>query len=380
MDYGPSLMATFEIGDDGTNFAYKGIAVRLDPGQGGVSRGRALDGLRPRHAAARGVVDRRRVHRLERDQLQRPARDPPAGRRASSRSPTRSAPAGRTRGRPFDDPRLRGRDGRPYGPLPRSWAHYRGLYRHGDQVDPVVHGRRYRSPGDAGGRDSADSSPVFTRTFNLGPRDKTWSCRSPTCPEARLRTLASGGRCRGRGRLPRAGAGSRSNPPARPRRSGSTGNTDVEIAKPEDFDLSRGRLHDRRADQDAGAAGPSSARRPPATSWVRDGKALFVRKGKLVFDIGWVGAVASKRRVDDDRWHEVVLTYEHETGRVRLYIDGRRDGEGSCCQPEGSLANASSGSATRPPTSPSQSYFDGLIAEVRLYEQAHRARRGRRRS
>ena len=41
MDYGPSLMATYEVGDDGSNFAYKGIAVRLDPGQGGVSRGSA---------------------------------------------------------------------------------------------------------------------------------------------------------------------------------------------------------------------------------------------------------------------------------------------------------------------------------------------------
>src|SRR5262249_45763429 len=40
MDYGPSLMATVEIGEDETNYAYKGIAVRLDPGPGGVSRGR----------------------------------------------------------------------------------------------------------------------------------------------------------------------------------------------------------------------------------------------------------------------------------------------------------------------------------------------------
>ena len=41
MDYGPSLINTYEIGRDGTNFAYKGIAVRLDPGPGGISRGSA---------------------------------------------------------------------------------------------------------------------------------------------------------------------------------------------------------------------------------------------------------------------------------------------------------------------------------------------------
>src|SRR5215471_17908864 len=40
MDYGPSLMNTYEIGGPGLNIAYKGIAVRLDTGAGGVSRGK----------------------------------------------------------------------------------------------------------------------------------------------------------------------------------------------------------------------------------------------------------------------------------------------------------------------------------------------------
>ncbi|MFO0936367.1 MAG: DUF6797 domain-containing protein [Gemmataceae bacterium] len=40
MDYGPNLMNTYEVGGPGHNIAYKGIAVRLDAGAGGVSRGR----------------------------------------------------------------------------------------------------------------------------------------------------------------------------------------------------------------------------------------------------------------------------------------------------------------------------------------------------
>ena len=40
MDYGPTLAHTYEIPGLEHNFAYKGIAVRLDPGGGGVSRGR----------------------------------------------------------------------------------------------------------------------------------------------------------------------------------------------------------------------------------------------------------------------------------------------------------------------------------------------------
>ena len=50
-DYGPFLAGTFEVGKDGTNIARKGLAVRLDPGTGGVGRGHAwmlyeLDTLR----------------------------------------------------------------------------------------------------------------------------------------------------------------------------------------------------------------------------------------------------------------------------------------------------------------------------------------------
>ena len=39
MDYGPTLTATYELGNNGANFAHKGIAVRLDAGPGGISRG-----------------------------------------------------------------------------------------------------------------------------------------------------------------------------------------------------------------------------------------------------------------------------------------------------------------------------------------------------
>ena len=41
MDYGSCLLATIEAGSDLSNVAYKGIAVRLDPGQGGSPAGRA---------------------------------------------------------------------------------------------------------------------------------------------------------------------------------------------------------------------------------------------------------------------------------------------------------------------------------------------------
>ena len=58
------------------------------------------------------------------------------------------------------------------------------------------------------------------------------------------------------------------------------------------------------------------AQAPAAGPWAPDGKALFVRGGQLVFDIGWVGAVASRTRVDDGKWHDVAMTWDHATGTV----------------------------------------------------------------
>jgi hypothetical protein len=38
-DYGPTLTGTFEVDAGGTNIAYAGVAVRLDPGPGGLDAG-----------------------------------------------------------------------------------------------------------------------------------------------------------------------------------------------------------------------------------------------------------------------------------------------------------------------------------------------------
>lgn len=65
-----------------------------------------------------------------------------------------------------------------------------------------------------------------------------------------------------------------------------------------------------------------------AGQWVRNGKSLFVKGGKLVFDVGWVGAVRSSKRIADGRWHSFAVTYEAKTSQVTLFVDGKRDGRG----------------------------------------------------
>jgi putative heme-binding domain-containing protein len=171
MDYGPSLAATYEIGGDGSNFAYKGIAVRLDPGQGGVSRGHAWmvydhDTLRLAGAwTGRGFIDWDGINFNGRHQVH-----PRLVGRVHVANPGGPGWADPEHGS-FADRRLRGRDGRPYGPLPRPWAHYRGLYHHGDRVIlayTVGTTDVLEMPGLE--LDPAHPDlPIFTRTLDIGP-------------------------------------------------------------------------------------------------------------------------------------------------------------------------------------------------------------------
>jgi mono/diheme cytochrome c family protein len=64
---------------------------------------------------------------------------------------------------------------------------------------------------------------------------------------------------------------------------------------------------------------------PPEGEWVHDAKALFLRGGRLVYDIGWVGALTSAQNWNDGEWHRVVLL-SHD-GLARLYVDGELEGE-----------------------------------------------------
>lgn len=171
MDYGPNLIATYEIGTGGSNFAYKGIAVRLDAGPGGVSRGRSWlvfdhDTLRVGAGwSGQGFIDWKGINFDGRHEVH-----PSLVGRIAFANPIGPGWANPDTGS-FDDPRLRGRDGRPYGPLPRGWAHYKGLYHFGNQVivsctvgDVSV----LEMPGHA----TTPSGSLFTRTFNIGPRSK----------------------------------------------------------------------------------------------------------------------------------------------------------------------------------------------------------------
>ena len=179
MDYGSCLLATIEAGDDHSNIAYKGIAVRLDPGQGGVSRGRAWvlyehDTLRLAAAwTGQGFIDWKGINFNGEHQVH--PRLVGKVDVANADGPGWANPDDPSAG----DRRIVGRDGRRYGPLPSSWARYQGFYRHGDRV---VLAYRIGATDilEMPGLETDPAQPrvpIFTRTLEVGPSTVELSMR-----------------------------------------------------------------------------------------------------------------------------------------------------------------------------------------------------------
>jgi mono/diheme cytochrome c family protein len=174
MDFGPVMMWTLEA--QRGNIAQKGIAIRLDSGTGGVSKGRAWmmyehDTMRVAAAWAGGDFINWRniafdgshhVHPSIRGEIAFTQPDEPAWADPASQS--------------YADTRFRGPDGKRYGPLPHSHVRYRGLYQHGERsvLFYQIGGREVlESPGCVG----QSGQLVFTRAFRVAPGTGAIECR-----------------------------------------------------------------------------------------------------------------------------------------------------------------------------------------------------------
>ncbi len=402
MDYGPNLTASYEIGRDASNFAYKGIAVRLDPGGGGVSRGRYWmiydeDTLRVAAAwSGEGFIDynaimlngKHAIHPRIVGQLHFENKTGPGWANPQTvNSGTGS----------FEDPRFLGRDDRPYGPLPRDWAHYKGLYHQGNRVI-VSYTVGETSVLEMPAVDASSDVAVFTRTMNIGPRRRDMILQVVEQPDSEsglIETVggdsagdaasAVGGDSVGdaaSGRIAVFGPGGSlaveepESPtgPATPEGPSETtalafnGATHVEIDKCSDLDMSGGdyticaRIKTKRG-------GTILCKTAPAGNWARGGQSLFVRDGKLAFDVGFVGVVSSRGSVADNRWHEVAMTYQHDGNRIRLFIDGKLDGEGRLKplgQDQGYVVRLGYTSADFP----QRPFLNGQMSDVCFYGRA----------
>lgn len=320
MDYGSSLINTYEIGTDGHNFAYKAIATRLDSGPGGIANGEywmAFDHDTLRTAAAwqgKGFIDWNGIHFNGRHAIHpRVVGD------------VQFENVGPGWGNPetgsFEDPRLVGRDGRKYGPLPREWAHYKGLYHFGDK-SIIKYTVGTTEVLEMPGVEVTANGPRYTRSMNLGRRDKPMILQVVRHSAGKKSGGAFSANSKYIAIEPLATE-------LDTRRSGKLkfdGSTHLQIQKSSDaFDMQSDYTITARIKTKADGAIFTFTK--PNSKWVPDGKSLFIRNGRLTFDIGWVGAVSGKKKITNGKPTNVALTYTKQTGIVRLYVNGRLDGQ-----------------------------------------------------
>jgi putative heme-binding domain-containing protein len=378
MDYGPSLINTYEAGNDGSNFAYKGIAARLDSGPGGVSRGRywmVFDHDTLRMAAGwngTGFIDWKGIQFDGQHAVH-----PRVTGQTHFANPIGPGWANPKDGS-FTDTRFKGRDGKLYGPLPRNWAHYKGLYHHEQRTIisyTVGNTNVLEMPGvvwsepetQTDDKTESVSQPTFTRTFNIGPRQREMILQVANNPTQE--TLFNAFPLENHSHTSAVLWGPKPSATSSKQKQAVAfdGNTSLEVTQADDFNMTSkdfsivARIRTRKG-------GTVFCKTQPGEKWIPNGKTFFIRGGRVCFDIGWVGAVQSRRRVNDGKWHDVAMTWDHKTGIASLYIDGEPDAQ-KTLRPKGSLKEQVVRIGYSAPNFPQpQSFFDGEIDEVRFYK------------
>ena len=192
MDYGNFLINTYELVDSETgikrfhspgprpypdenylknNFAYKGIAVRLDEGPGGVSKGNAwmiFDHDLMRVAGGwtgEGFIDWEGILLNDHHETY-----PRTIGKLHFETPVGPAWADPETGS-FQDTRFKARDGRRFGPLPKTWSHFKGIYHSGKNII-ISYTVGKANILERLGMEKSGKQIIFTRTLNIEPSDK----------------------------------------------------------------------------------------------------------------------------------------------------------------------------------------------------------------
>ena len=107
------------------------------------------------------------------------------------------------------------------------------------------------------------------------------------------------------------------------------------------------------------------AKAPATGKWVRDAKALYIRKGRLVYDIGFLGAIQGKTRVNDGKPHVAVLI--SKGGNIAIYLDGSLEAKKSnFTRPDSRQFVFKAGSAT----ADFGGDFQGTLSGVRFWKRS----------
>jgi len=381
MDYGPSLTHTYEIPGEKENFAYKGIAIRLDQGAGGVSRGKHwgvfdTDTLRLaatwRSAEKRGspFIDWRGIQFNGEHQIHPKV----SGdiRVINSTGPGWARPGSSELA---DEERVEGRDGKRYGPLPSSWGRFLGYYYHDQKVllKYQIGSTTILEFPTMQEAKMAESEPWMVRHFQVGPRDKDLLLRVMDSPRKDMSSHGAGpweftqdkaviASWKVATEVERSLA-----IPSEGKPFVFDGASYLQIENVHGIDLAEQSVSivaRVKTTQD----GTVFAWTEVGPTWIPNGETLFIRGGKLCFDIGWVGAISGRTKVDDGKWHEVRCDLRRDKGEVLLFVDGRLDGRGELA-PKESLSSPVIRIGFTAPNFPAISPWVGEVDELRLYSK-----------
>ena len=369
MDYGPNQALTLEVGKGAKNVAYKGHALRLDAGPGGVAKGgywMLFDADTMRMAAAwqgEGFIDWKNIHFDGKHGVH--PRVVGDVHLSIATGPGWASPEGS-----FVDNRLVGRDERRYGPLPRPWAQFRGMYYHGAEtlLEYTVGSTNVL---ERPAVQITQGAAIYRRVFEIGPREQPLVLLAAQRDEKAARfELVDGvavfgveapkalAKAEVAEREPSSGAGGLAFDGKTRLECNAIGGLNVRDG---DFTLTA-RIRTKKD-------GSIAAMTEPKAKWVPDGLTWFVRGGRLALDIGWVGAVHGKQRVADGRWHDVAVSYSSETGAIAFFVDGKRDGPGGRLQRKKPLQKAVLRIGYTANNFPGRSYWQGDLRDLRFYNR-----------
>ena len=358
MDYGPSFNNTLEFGNDGTNIAQKGLTIRLDDGPGGVESGShwltyELDTMRVAGAWSDAFIDYNGIHFNGVH-----GRHPRVTGNIHFQNPT--APGfGHPTTQSFADDRVIGRDNKHYGPLAKNWAQFLGMYRFGKRVIlkyRVGETEILESPGIEFGNQHTS----FVRTLNLGARERELVVQVAKLSPADAKKISAV-----QGQLLLTRTGKLMDSSDQPLFDGS------HFLESKSVDLSQG--FEFSATIKTKSNGTLFAQTRDQQKWLANGQTLFLRNGRLVFDIGWVGEVAGQTRINDGTDHDVSVIWDAKTEQVTLRIDGKIDASRELAVNK-PLQNAVFRLGYTNSDFPRQSLFQGDIKNVLIRQMRRRGK------
>ena len=365
MNYGNFTTLSLEVSPG--NIAYKGIAIRVDAGDGGVSQGSEFvmfetDTLRYAGGwTGSGFIDWRAIGLNGQHEIHPSV----VGDVVFSNQ------VGPGWGRPgdgsFEDDRVVGKDGLQYGPTARDWAHWKGLYAHGEHVIlkyTVGDTEVLELPSAEG----AAGQRVLARTINLAPHSQELILQVANQKDTKPQLQAFNHPNSPNKQL--AFFEDNANKPE-PRASQSSGvhfggDMVAEASGSRDFFAGGDFSITTRFRTTLG--GTLIAQVPEKGTWGANAKALYIADGRVAFKSGSGDVITGGEHVDDGDWHQVSLVALEEGREVSLYVDGDLAAEGTL---------AATGSARKHAVRvgyaaddfPKQSRFSGDITDIRVYSR-----------